>query len=97
MALIDKLQVFWIFVNFYIHLGWELSLFVNFPYLEWDGHALQGPAMGDLTGDPAVTDCRSDDVHADTCTPGWHPYNAFVMAFNAYGEHDKRYRVVRVL
>merc|ERR1711998_314307 len=25
---------------------------------------------------------------------GWAPYNSFVQAFNAYGDFDKRYRVV---
>ncbi len=91
MACIDKLQVFWIFVNLYIHLGWEISLLFFFPYLEWDTPGVQG----DITGNPNVTPCRTDDIHTDSCAPGWSPYNSFVLAFNAYGEHDKRYRVVR--
>ena len=100
MGFITKLQVFWIFVNFYIHFGWEMSLFVNFDYLEWDAHPGQADysaalADVDITGNPAVTSCRSDDLLEDTCSKGWSPYNAFVLAFEAYGEYDKRYRVVR--
>ena len=94
MTGLEKWQLFWIAVCLYIHFGWEMSLFWGFPYLEWDAHPDQGPDMGDLTGDPAVTECRTDDIHTDTCTPGWAPYNAFAMAFDAYGEHDKRYRIV---
>mgnify|MGYP000556958233 CR=1 FL=1 len=88
-------------MNFYIHFGWELSLFYNFDYLEWDAHPAQAdysPAAAelDITGNPAVTSCRSDNLWEDTCPKGWSPYNAFVLAFEAYGEHDKRYRVVRI-
>ncbi len=92
---VDYWQFFWIAVNLYIHLGWEISLLWGFPYLEWDAHPDQGPDMGDITGNPALSSCRTDNIHTDTCTPGWAPYNSFAMAFNAYGEHDKRYRVVR--
>lgn len=56
---VDKWQIFWIFVNFYIHFGWEMSLLFWFDYKQWKG--------------------------------GWHPYNAFVNAFDAYAVYDKRY------
>eukprot|EP00939_MAST-03C_sp_MAST-3C-sp1_P001744 g1744.t1 len=58
---VDKWQIFWICVNFYIHFGWEMSLLYWFDYLQWPN--------------------------------GWHPNNAFVNAFDAYGAFDKRYRV----
>ena len=32
---LDKWQIFWIFVNFYIHFGWEMSLLFYFDYLQW--------------------------------------------------------------
>jgi hypothetical protein len=57
---LEKWQIFWIFVNFYIHFGWEMSLFYLSDYLQWGG---------------------------------WSSYNIFVEAFNAYGAHDRRYRV----
>ena len=29
------LQIFWIAINFYIHLGWEMSLLFWFDYMQW--------------------------------------------------------------
>merc|ERR1711865_1296579 len=31
----DKWQIFWIAINFYIHLGWEMSLLFWFDYMQW--------------------------------------------------------------
>merc|ERR1740124_1078094 len=36
LTLIDKWQIFWISVNFYIHFGWEMSLLFWFDYLQWE-------------------------------------------------------------
>lgn len=58
---LEKAQIFWICVNFYIHFGWEMSLFYFSDYLQWK--------------------------------EGWSSFNLFVQAFNAYGVHDRRYRV----
>merc|ERR1712091_743799 len=32
-----KWQCFWIAINFYIHLGWEMSLLFWFDYMQWGG------------------------------------------------------------
>jgi hypothetical protein len=37
LSSLDKWQIFWIFVNFYIHFGWEMSLLFYFDYLQWPG------------------------------------------------------------
>eukprot|EP00927_Polykrikos_kofoidii_P062083 TRINITY_DN56909_c0_g1_i1.p2 TRINITY_DN56909_c0_g1~~TRINITY_DN56909_c0_g1_i1.p2 ORF type:complete len:196 (-),score=26.02 TRINITY_DN56909_c0_g1_i1:284-871(-) len=33
----DKWTIMWIFTNFYIHFGWEMSLLNFFDYKEWKG------------------------------------------------------------
>lgn len=34
---LERLQIFWICINFYIHFGWEMSLFYLNDYLQWGG------------------------------------------------------------